>query len=99
LVISRLSALEIMSVFAAKVRAGAISGADFIALRRRFAADLTKTRRLTGVRLLVAHYKGAERLFCQHGPVRRLRTLDALQLALAVDRHQRGAIGRVVSAD
>ena len=39
LFISRLTALEIMFVFAAKVRAGVISEADLQALRRRFAAE------------------------------------------------------------
>jgi predicted nucleic acid-binding protein len=99
LFVSRLSILEIVSVFAAKVRAGAISVADFEALRRRFSADLTKAKRLTGTRLLVAHYQEAERLLRQHGPLQRLRTLDALQLAVALDLHRKQAIGRVVSAD
>jgi len=99
LFVSRLSALEIVSVFGGKVRAGAISVADFDALRRRFSADLTKTKRLLGTRLLVAHYQEAERLLCQHGPARRLRTLDALQLAVALDLRQKKAIDRVVSAD
>ena len=99
LFVSRLSALEMVSVFAGKVRAGAISVADFEALRRRFSADLTKTKRLLGTRLLVAHYQEAERLLRQHGPARRLRTLDALQLAVALDLHRKKAIERVVSAD
>ena len=99
LFISRLSALEIVSVFAGKVRAGVISIADFDALRRRFSADLTKTKRLNGIRLLVSHYQEAERLLRQHGPARRLRTLDALQLAVALDLHRENVIQRVVAAD
>jgi predicted nucleic acid-binding protein len=99
LYVSRLSAVELISVFAGKLRSGAIASADFDALRRRFAADLTKTRRLIGTRLLVAHYQEAERLLRQHGPLRRLRTLDALQLAVAVDLHRKALIGRIVSSD
>jgi predicted nucleic acid-binding protein len=99
LFVSRLSALEIVSVFAGKVRAGAISTADFDALRRRFAADLVKSKRLTGVRLLVAHYQEAERLLRTHGMVRRLRTLDALQLAVAKDLHDKKAVTRFVASD
>ena len=99
LYVSRLSALEIVSVFAGKVRAGAISTADFETLRRRFSADLTRVKRLVGTRLLVVHYQEAERLLHQHGPLRRLRTLDALQLAVAVDLHRKNAIQRVVSSD
>ena len=72
LFVSRLSALEMISVFAAKMRAGTISLADFDLLRRRFTADLTKTKRLLGTRLLVSHYQMAERLLSEHGPVRRL---------------------------
>jgi predicted nucleic acid-binding protein len=99
LFVSRLSALEIVSVFAGKVRAGAISQADFDALRRRFSADLAKVKRLTGVRLLVTHFQEAERLLRTHGMVRRLRTLDALQLAVAKDLHGKGLADRIVAAD
>ncbi len=99
LFVSRLAVLEIVSVFAGKVRAGVISVADLDMLHRRFSADLTKSKRLIGVRLLVGHYQEAERLLRQHGPVRRLRTLDALQLAVAIDLHRKKAIERIVSAD
>jgi hypothetical protein len=99
LFISRLSALEIISVFAGKMRAGTISEVDFDVLRRRFSADLTKTKRLTGTRILVTHYQEAERLLRKHGSVRRLRTLDALQMAVALDLNRRKAIDRLDSAD
>src|SRR4029450_7319142 len=84
LFVSRLSALEIVSAFAGKVRAGAISLADFDTLRRLFSSDLTKLKRPVATRILVAHYQEAERLLRLHGPARRLRTLDALQLAVAL---------------
>jgi hypothetical protein len=87
------------SVFAGKVRAGMISADDLNSLRRRFLADLTKSKRLYGVRLLVAHYQEAEQLLRRHGPVRRLRTLDSLQLAVALDLHRKGVVERIVSAD
>ena len=74
LFVSRLSVLEMISVFAGKVRTGAIAESDFETLRRRFVADLTKTRRLVTTRLLVAHYQGADHLLRQYGPSRRLRT-------------------------
>lgn len=99
LFVSRLSILEIVSVFAGKSRAGLISPSDFDGLRRRFSADLTKTRRLTGVRVLVSHFKEAERLLREHGRVRRLRTVDALQLAVAMDLRLEGVIGRFVASD
>jgi predicted nucleic acid-binding protein len=49
--------------------------------------------------LLVPHYQEAERLLRTHGIVRRLRTLDALQLAVAKDLHAKKAIDRIVAAD
>ena len=94
LFVSRLAALEIISAFAGKVRGGVISLTDFDTLRRRFAFDLSKKKRPIGTRILVA-----ERLLRQHGPTHRLRTLDALQLAVALDLHQKNAVDQFVSAD
>jgi predicted nucleic acid-binding protein len=99
LFVSRLAALEIVSAFAGKVRAGVISLADFDTLRRRFASDLSKKKRPVGTRILVAHFQEAERLLRQHGPARRLRTLDALQLAVALDLRRKKAVDQFVSAD
>ena len=99
LFVSRLSVLEIVSTFAGKVRAGVISLADFDILRRRFSSDLTKIKRPLATRILAAHYQEAERLLRQHGPSRRLRTLDALQLAVALDLSRKKAIDRIVAAD
>lgn len=99
LFVSRLSALEIVSAFAGKARAGVISSADFQSLSRRFSADLARIRRLTGVRLRVSHYQEAEQLIRQHGLRCRLRTLDAIQLAVALDLHRHHVIQRLISAD
>ena len=99
LYVSRLSALEMISVFARKARTSTIRAADFDVLRRRFAADLTKTKRLLGVRLLVAHFQEADRLIRLHGLSRSLRTLDALQLAVALDLRRKNAVERFVCAD
>ena len=59
--ISRLSVIEIQSVFAGKVRTGVISESDFGTLRRRFLTDVSK-RGLDVVRLSGFHYQEAERL-------------------------------------
>lgn len=99
LVVSRLAVVEMMSALAAKTRAGLISEGQFQTLRRRFTADLTKNKRLTAIRMLVSHYRDAEKLFSTVGLTRRLRTLDALQLAVAVDLYRKQPICRVVSAD
>lgn len=98
LLVSRLAAIEIVSVFAGKVRTGAITADGFQILRRRFFTDLTN-RRLVHVRITGSHYQEAERLLRQHGPGQRLRTLDALQLAVALDLHRRHTLKQVISSD
>jgi hypothetical protein len=45
------------------------------------------------------HYQEAQRLVRKHGPTSRLRTLDALQLAMALDLRTRGLMDRFVCAD
>ncbi len=98
LFISRLSVVETVSVFAKKVRSGIISASDFGLLRRRFFADL-RNRRPIIVRMLVRHFEDADRLLQQHGLIRSLYTLDALQLAVALDLQSRGMLDEVVAAD
>lgn len=80
--ISRLSVVEFHSVFAKKVRVGQITRAVFEKLTRQFRQDVA-AKRLRVVRLLVAHFQQAERLIRRIGPSQNLRTLDALQLAVA----------------
>lgn len=96
--ISRLAAIEILSVFAGKVRTGAITAADFALLRRRFLTDVSR-REFSVVRMTGFHYQEAQRLITAHGPTRRLRTLDALQLAVALDLRGRGMLDFLVCAD
>jgi predicted nucleic acid-binding protein len=95
---SRLAALEMISAFAGKVRAGTITNADFAALTRKFSADITK-KRITAIRLLLLHLNEAERLLRQHGLISRLRTLDALHLAVALDLRARGLLTHFVCSD
>lgn len=98
LLISRLSVVETVSVFAKKVRSGLISPADFGLLRGRFFADLRR-RRPVIVRMLVRHFQEADRLLQQYGLAHSLHTLDALQLAVALDLRQRGMLDELVAAD
>jgi predicted nucleic acid-binding protein len=99
-VLSRLAVTETFSVFAGKVRAGLITQAEFDMLCRRFLAD-TRHKLFAVARLLVAHHKEAERLLRSYGPRpgQGIRTLDALQLALALDLRNKGVIDTVISAD
>lgn len=96
--IARLTLVEIQSVFAGKVRTNVITGADFQLLRRRFLTDVAK-RQLHVVRMTGAHYQEAERLVTKHAPSRSLRTLDALQLSVALHLHHRGTVDHFVCAD
>lgn len=98
LFISRIGVVETISVFARKVRAGVLTPAAFAVLRKRFLGDVGQGRPKL-VRLLVQHFKDAERLIRQHGLLRSLRTLDALQLAVAIDLQRRGLIDSLVSSD
>jgi predicted nucleic acid-binding protein len=96
--ISRLGAVEILSVFAGKVRTGTIAVADFEILRKRFFAELTN-RIFHAVRMTGFHFQEAQRLIRQYGPTQRLRTLDALQLAVALDLRGKGLLDQFICAD
>ena len=96
--ISRLTVIEVQSVFAGKVRMGIITEADFQLLRRRFLTDVTR-RQFHVVRVTGFHYQEAERLIKKHAISRSLRTLDALQLSVALDLRKRGMLDHFVCAD
>jgi predicted nucleic acid-binding protein len=97
-VISRLSLVEIQSVFAGKVRTGAIAASDFDILCRRFLTEVSK-RVLRVMRLTGFHLQEAERLVRRCGITASLRTLDALQLAVALDLKKREGLAEFVCAD
>ena len=67
-------------------------------LRRRFLEDIA-----SGVFRVVAltsdHYHDAGELIERHGSSHGLRTLDSLQLAVALSLHRGGAIENLVAAD
>ena len=97
LFLSRLSVVETVSIFAKKVRSGQISAADF-GLRRRFFADLHR-RRPAIVRVLVRHFQEADQLLQQRSLTHSLNTLDALQLAVALDMRRQGMLDELVTSD
>jgi predicted nucleic acid-binding protein len=98
LIIARLTLVETVSAFAIKVRTGEFDAAEFARLRGLFATHVAR-RRYQVVRLLNVHYDRAQALIRNHGLVRQIRTLDALQLAVAVHLHEMIPIDRFVSAD
>src|SRR5262245_27967566 len=98
LYISRVGIVEAVSVFAGKVRTGQLSASAFDVLRKRFLNDVGHGRPKL-IRLRVQHFKDAERLIRQYGLAQRIRTLDALQLAVALDLRRRALIDNLVSSD
>ena len=97
-VISRLSVVELHSVFAKKVRIGELDAAGFQRLTWRFQGDVA-ARRLSVIRLTAAHFQSAERLIRRIGLTKNLRTLDALQLAVAISLNEPGQPIDFVCAD
>ena len=67
--------------------------------RRRFRADLAQQRLLVGPPVHEIHFHSARRLLSQYGVTEGLRTLDALQLAVALDLQKSGYVGVLVAAD
>jgi hypothetical protein len=86
------------SVFALKARTGEIDRQAVLIARRRLEADLGRSR------LLVAavnddHFWRASQLLVKHGAIEALRTLDALQLSVALGLKRAGLVTVFVAAD
>jgi predicted nucleic acid-binding protein len=97
-VISRLAIVAMESVFTMKARMGEIDQHCLLIARRRLAADLGRSR------LLVAsvnddHFRRARQLLVEHGAINALRTLDALQLSVALGLRRAGIVTVFVAAD
>ena len=97
--ISNLSIVELESVLAIKMRTGEINRQSLEIARRRFLVDLARQCLLVAPSVSESHFQSARKLLVQHGVAEGLRTLDALQLAMALDLQQRGHIGVLVAAD
>lgn len=98
IIISRLAVVEVRSAFAGKFGMGAVSEPEARLSLARFKSDL-----VTGVIDVFAlsefHYRRAEQLIEKRWLRQRLRTLDALQLAVALDLHEQGVVEHFVAAD
>ena len=95
--ISRLGIVEAQHAFAMKLRTGAITETDFEGLRQRLLRDLAQGQ-FQHVRVTELHYREAERLIVAYRR-RRCRTLDALQLAVALDLYRRSLTEYFMCAD
>jgi predicted nucleic acid-binding protein len=96
IVTSRLTVVELQSAFALKVRTGQLSADASGSLGLRFLQDVA-TGALNVIAVRDLHYSAAERLIVKYGNAKRLRTLDALQLAVALE--SRRGLDALVAAD
>ena len=96
--ISRLATVEIQSVFARKVRNHEITTQDLLSIQKQIATEFS-ARRFPVIRMLQSHFHEAERLIRTHAPTKALRTLDSLQLAVALGLHRQGNLDYFVCAD
>lgn len=97
--ISHLSIVELESVLAIKTKTGEIDEQALQIARRRFRADIARQRLLVAPPVHERHFHSARRLLIQYGVPEGLRTLDALQLAIALDLRQLGQVDVLVAAD
>jgi predicted nucleic acid-binding protein len=98
IVISRLAGVELHSALALKTRTGHLDKGKSALLRIRFLNDVASGA-IDLVAVSESHYLAAERLIIRYGDRKGLRTLDALQLAVALDVQHRVGLGTLVAAD
>jgi predicted nucleic acid-binding protein len=96
--ISRLSVAEMESVLAGRVRSSTMTVGDADFARRCMAADLNQ-RRLLVAPVDLRHFNKAASLLQMYGVSEGLRTLDAIQMAVALELAQMQRIGLFVAAD
>ena len=97
-VISRLAIVEMESVFALKARMGEIDQGSVEIARSRLEADLARRRFLVAA-VNDEHFRSARQLLVKHASVEALRTLDSLQLSVALGLRQAGLVTAFVAAD
>jgi hypothetical protein len=87
------------SVFAIKVRTGVLDENGRSLALRPLRADIERERVVVGPPIEPKHFRSAAKLLRFHGVTRGLRTLDALQLAVALDMLEASWISMMLSAD
>jgi predicted nucleic acid-binding protein len=98
ILISRLAVVELPSVFAYKVRTNVITRADSAVLLRQFREDIVSgDLQVFGLR--DSELRAAERLVEEYAHELRLRSLDAIQLAVALALRYQQAVDYFVAAD
>jgi hypothetical protein len=96
--ISRVGLLEIQSAFAMKVRSGVLDQKAARMQRERLLLDIASGA-IEVYNMAGEHFVEAEILIGRHSFSHRLRTLDALQLAVTLDLARQGLVDLFVVAD
>jgi predicted nucleic acid-binding protein len=96
--ISRLTVVELRSVFAIKVRTQVVTQEDVSLLLRQFQEDVV-SRKFQIFAVQESEFGLAERLIERYAFSKPLRTLDAVQLAVALGLKSQGLIDHFVAAD
>jgi len=96
--VSNLGVLETQSVFAMKVRVGELDRKAASVQRAVMLLDIAAGT-IAVHALRPDHFAVAERLIGRYGFLRQLKTLDALQLAIALDLAHDGLLDAFVVAD
>ena len=96
--VSNLGILEVQSAFGMKVRTQQITPDDAVILRHRVLGDVA-AEVVKLIHLESLHVSLAGTLVGKYGFTRRMRTLDALQLAVALDLQKHGQLDTFVVAD
>jgi predicted nucleic acid-binding protein len=96
--ISSIGFIEIQSAIAIKVRSGTLDQKNAGVQRARLTLDVAAGE-IEVYRLSDQHLEAAELLIGRHSFKRRLRTLDALQLAVALDLSRQNLLDHFVVAD
>jgi predicted nucleic acid-binding protein len=97
-VISRLAIVEIESAFATRIRTGEIEPEAALVARRRLESDLGR-RNILMAAFGDEHFAIARRLLIRYGTDQSLRTLDALQLSVAIALERAGFPPVFVASD
>lgn len=97
--ISRLSIVEMESVFTIKVRTGEIGEAQAEVAKRSFRADLSQGRLVLGPLVSESQFQRARALLAKFAVAEGLRTLDAIQLAVGLELKDSDQTTILVAAD
>ncbi|MCI0693537.1 type II toxin-antitoxin system VapC family toxin [candidate division KSB1 bacterium] len=96
--ISRLSTLEVVSIFTKKLRMKIIGTQDFDRVYRRFGEDI-RLRKWRVIKFQSSYFDRARMLLRKYGKQYSLRTLDSLQLAVCLFLRNKVTVDKVVSSD